>query len=276
MYELRKVFNNIFLTLTWAASLSVILILLFIIAYIAYKGVPVVNLKFITTWPQGYEAKGGIWPTIITTFYLTIFSTIIVTPIAVGGAIYLTEYSKPFSRFSRYVRFAADTLSSVPSIVYGIFGFAFFVIYLGFGWSMLSGSLTLALMILPLILRSTEEAILDVPYGYKEASYGLGASKWQTISKVVLRTAFPRILTGIILGMGRAFGETAAVMLTAGMALNIPVSVFDGGRNMSSHLYLLATEGISLDAAFGTAFLLLVIILFFNISAKRIARRVGK
>jgi phosphate transport system permease protein len=129
-------------------------------------------------------------------------------------------------------------------------------------------------MILPLVLRSTEEAILDVPRGYREASYALGATRWQTVSRVVLKAAAPRIITGIILGMGRAFGETAAVMLTAGMAINLPVSIFHGGRNMSSHLYLLATEGISIETAFGTAFLLLLIILIFNISAKRIARRI--
>lgn len=275
MYGIRKLTNKIFLGFTWIAAISVIAVLFFILAYVTLKGAPVVSWKFITTWPQGYEAKGGIFPTIVVTFYLTVLSAIIVTPIAVGGAIYLTEYSSPNSRFSKIVRFGADTLTSVPSIVYGIFGFAFFVIYLGFGWSILSGSLTLALMILPLVLRSTEEAILDVPYGYKEASYGLGATKWQTVYRVVLRTAFPRILTGVILGMGRAFGETAAVMLTAGMALNIPFSVFDGGRNMSSHLYLLATEGISLDAAFGTAFLLLFVILVFNLSAKRVGRRLG-
>lgn len=275
MYAFRKAINSFFIGLTWVASIAVIAVLIFIIGYITYKGLPVVDWSFITTWPKGYEAKGGIFPTIVTTFYLTIFSTILVTPIAVGGAIYLTEYSKPYSRFSRLVRFAADTLSSVPSIVYGIFGFAFFVIYLGFGWSMLSGSLTLALMILPLILRSTEEAILDVPRGYKEASYGLGATKWQTVSRVVLRTALPRILTGIILGMGRAFGETAAVMLTAGMALNIPVSIFDGGRNMTTHLYLLATEGISIEVAFGTAFLLLFVILGFNLIARKIAKTIS-
>lgn len=274
MYKTRKLINNLFLGFTWIASLSVIAILLFIIGYITVKGAPVVSWKFISTWPEGYEAKGGIFPTIVATFYLTVLSALIVTPLAIGGAIYLSEYSRPSSKFSKFVRFAADTLSSVPSIVYGIFGFAFFVIYLGLGWSMLSGSLTLGLMIMPLVLRSTEEAILDVPRGYKEASYGLGATKWQTVSKVVLRTAFPRIVTGVILGMGRAFGETAAVMLTAGMALNVPVSVFDGGRNMSSHLYLLATEGISLDAAFGTAFLLLFIILLSNLTAKKIAKSV--
>lgn len=274
MYKTRKLINNLFLGFTWIASLSVIAILLFVIGYITVKGAPVVSWKFISTWPEGYEAKGGIFPTIVATFYLTVLSALIVTPLAIGGAIYLSEYSRPSSKFSKLVRFAADTLSSVPSIVYGIFGFSFFVIYLGLGWSMLSGSLTLGLMIMPLVLRSTEEAILDVPRGYKEASYGLGATKWQTVSKVVLRTAFPRIVTGVILGMGRAFGETAAVMLTAGMALNVPVSVFDGGRNMSSHLYLLATEGISLDAAFGTAFLLLFIILLSNLAAKKIAKSV--
>lgn len=274
MYRWRKFANNFFIGLTWAASLVVIVVLAYIILYITAKGVPHVNLEFITGWPKGFEARGGILPIIVATFYLTIFSALIVTPVAVGGAIYLSEYSHPASRFSRIIRFAADTLSTVPSIVYGIFGFAFFVVYLGFGWSMLSGSLTLALMILPLVLRSTEEAILDVPRGYREASYALGATRWQTISRVVLKAAAPRIITGIILGMGRAFGETAAVMLTAGMAISLPVSIFDGGRNMSSHLYLLATEGISLEAAFGTAFLLLIIILIFNLSAKRIARRV--
>ncbi len=269
----RNTMNTVALSLIWLSGIVGVAILIALIIYIGLKGIPVLSLRFIFTWPEGIEMRGGILPTIVATFYLTLLSGVLTAPIAIGGAIYLTEY-RPQGRFIQIIRFAADSLASVPSIVFGIFGFAFFVVALGLGWSMLSGALTLAFMILPLILRATEEAILDVPRGYREASLALGATKWETIRKVVLPAAAGRIGTGVILGMGRAFGETAAILYTAGLALNTPIFPTEGGRNMTCHLYLLAMEGISLDVAYGTAFLLLVLILLFNLGARALARRV--
>lgn len=268
----RHLVSSVFTALVYAGSAFSAAVLVALLAYITYRGLPVMSFRFLTSWPEGLEMRGGIFPTIVATFYLTILAAIIVSPIAIGGAVYLTEYRRQ-GRVIRLIRFAADSLASVPSIVYGIFGYAFFVVFLGLGWSMISGALTLSLMILPFVLRATEEAILAVPRGYREASFALGATKWETVRKIVLRSAAGRIVTGIILGMGRAFGETAAVIYTAGMAVNAPLLPTDGGRNMTSHLYLLAVEGISMDVAFGTAFLLCFFILLFNLGARAFARR---
>jgi phosphate transport system permease protein len=174
------------------------------------------------------------------------------------------------------IRFAADSLASVPSIVMGLFGFALFVEAMGFGLSMISAALALSLLMLPIIMRATEEAIRSVPKYMRWGSYGLGATKWQTVRKIVLPAAAPRIITGIVLAMGRAVGETAVVLYTMGQAVNLPVSPLDSGRPMTVHLYLLAVEGINLPAAFGTALLLIVMILGFNLSARLILRRSRK
>lgn len=272
---MRKIEEKIAVFLLWIASFAVLAFLLTLIAYIIFRGLPAFSLKFIFSFPQGLEARGGIFPTIVATFYLTILAGLIVSPIAIGGAVYLTEYARP-GRLVRIIRFGADALSSVPSIVFGLFGLAFFVYFFKLGYSMLAGALTLALMILPVVMRAAEEAILAVPRSFREASFGLGATKWQTIREVVLPSAMPRIITGVILGMGRAFGETAAVFLTAGMAINLPYFPTAPGRTMTVHLYLLATEGISLDIAFGTALLLLLFILLFNFGARYYGQRTIK
>jgi phosphate transport system permease protein len=185
-------------------------------------------------------------------------------PIGVGSSVYLEEYAQNKSKFARLVNLTSETLSGIPSIVYGLFGFVFFVIFLGLGWSILSGSMTLAIMILPTITRTAQEAILTVPHEYRENSLALGASKWQTIRKVILPSALPGIVTGIILSVGRAVGETAALILTAGSSLGMPISPTDPARTMAVHLYVLAMEGISLDRAFGTAFLIVVLIIIIN------------
>ncbi|MCK4777279.1 MAG: phosphate ABC transporter permease PstA [Actinomycetia bacterium] len=269
----NKLVNNIAMGVLFFSSMLTMFILIAIIVYVSVKGIPVINWRFISTFPEGVTMEGGILPTIIATFYLTTLTMIIISPIAIGGAIYLSEYAAK-GRLVSLIRFGADSLSSVPSIVFGLFGFAFFVHFLGLGYSMISGALTLSLMVLPVIMRTTEEAILSVPNSFREASFGLGASKWQTIKLVVLKSAMPRILTGIILGVGRALGETAAVIFTAGLAIKLPLLPTDTGRTMTCHLYLLATEGTSHDVAFGTAFLLLIMILFFNIMARIMAKRV--
>lgn len=267
---MRRIEDKIAISSLWAASLSVLLFLFVLLGYIVIRGIPVLSPRFFFSFPHGVEARGGIFPMIVATFYLTILAGLIVSPIAIGGAIYLTQYAKP-GRIVRLIRFGADALSSVPSIVFGLFGLALFVSI--FGYSMIAGGLTLSLMILPVVMRASEDAILAVPRSFREASFGLGATQWQTIKNVIVPVAIPRILTGLILGIGRAFGETAAVFLTAGMALNLPLLPTEPGRTMTVHLYLLATEGISLDIAFGTALLLIVFIFSFNFLARYLGAR---
>ena len=267
---MRRIEDKIAIALLWMSSLIVLAFLFVLLGYILIKGLPVLSPRFLFSFPHGVEARGGILPMIAATFYLTILAGFIVSPIAIGGAVYLTQYAKP-GRLVRMIRFGADALSSVPSIVFGLFGLALFVSI--FGYSMIAGGLTLSLMILPVVMRASEDAILAVPRSFREASFGLGASQWQTIKNVIIPVALPRILTGLILGIGRAFGETAAVFLTAGMAINLPFLPTEPGRTMTVHLYLLATEGISLDIAFGTALLLSIFILSFNFLARYMGRR---
>ena len=190
---------------------------------------------------------------------------LIVTPIAILAAVYLAEYAVQ-GRLVAIIRFAADSLASVPSIVMGLFGLALFVEALGIGFSMLSAALALSFLMLPIVMRTTEEAIRAVPKYIRWGSYGLGATKWQTVRRSVLPAASPRIITGIILATGRAVGETAVVIYTMGQAINLPLTPLDSGRPMTVHLYLLAMDGINLPAAYGTALLLMIMILVFNLA----------
>ncbi|MEQ8236114.1 MAG: phosphate ABC transporter permease PstA [Syntrophomonadaceae bacterium] len=250
--------------LFWLSGTVIVLVLVGIIGYVAVKGFSTVSLDFILQAPSRAGRLGGISTTIVGTVYLTIMSLLIAVPIGVGSAIYLEEYALSRSRFARLVNLTAETLAGIPSIVFGLFGFVFFVIFLGLGWSILSGSLTMAIMILPTITRTSQEAILAVAHEYRENSLALGASRWQTIRKVVLPSALPGIVTGIILSIGRAVGETAAIILTAGSSLGMPISPTDPARTMSVHLYIMAMEGISTERAFGTAFLIVVLIIIIN------------
>ena len=261
--------------LMWLSGLLVVAILFIIIAYISLKGISAINLDFIFDLPHRAGKEGGIFSTIISTIYLTLASLIIAVPLGVGSAIHLEEYARRDSFFARLVNLAAETLAGIPSIVFGLFGFVFFVIYFNLGWSVLSGSLTMAIMILPTITRTSQEAILSVPAEYRENSLALGASKWQTISKVVLPSALPGIITGVILSIGRAIGETAALILTAGSSLGMPAGLLDPARTMSVHLYILAMEGISMERAFGTAFLIIVLIVIINYLANLSLRRMS-
>lgn len=267
--------NRIALGVLWAAALITVSMLAVIILYVVAKGIGVISPTFIFTWPHGVNAEGGIWPTIISTLYVTGLAMLITTPIAVLAAVYLAEYAKQ-GRAVRLIRYAADSLSSVPSIVMGLFGFSFFVEALGIPMSMLSASLALSLLMLPIVMRTTEESIRAVPRYIRWGSYGLGATKWQTVSRVVLPWAMPRIITGIVLAMGRAVGETAVVFYTMGQAINMPVTPLDSGRSMPVHLYMLAVEGINMPAAYGTAFLLMIMILAFNLIARLIVNKYRK
>jgi phosphate transport system permease protein len=187
-------------------------------------------------------------------------------PIGVGTAIYLTEYTRE-SKLTEVIRFGADCLAGIPSIIYGLFGFVFFVITLGMGLSVISGALTLAIMVLPTIIRTSEEAIRAVPQAYRYVSYGLGSTRWQMVTRVVLRSALPGIGTGLVLSIGRSISETAAVMLTAGSALGIPKSLFDSSRTLALHFYTLSREGISMTNAYATASVLILAILVINVLA---------
>ena len=264
--------NDVMIGVFRAAGVVTAAVLVMIIAFVAVNGMPVMSLDFIFGWPHGVNAEGGIFPTIVSTLYVTALAMLICTPIAVLAAVYLAEYAKQ-GRLVTFIRYAADTLSSVPSIVMGLFGYAMFVEAMGLGLSMLSAALALALMMLPIVMRTTEEAIRAVPRYIRWGAYGLGATKWQIVSKIVLPSAFPRIATGIVLAIGRAIGETAVVLYTMGQAINLPLTPLDSGRPMTIHLYQLANEGINMQAAYGTALLLMLMILAFNLFARYISRR---
>lgn len=264
--------NKIMLGVFRAAAYITTLVLIAIIAYVVINGLPHISLDFIFGWPQGVNAEGGIWPTIVSTIYVTALAMLICTPVAVLAAVYLAEYAKQ-GKIVDIIRYAADALASVPSIVMGLFGYALFVEAMGLGLSMVSAALALALLMLPIVMRTTEEAIRAVPRYIRWGAYGLGATKWQVVSKIVLPSAFGRIATGIVLAIGRAIGETAVVLYTMGQAINLPISPLDSGRPMTVHLYLLANDGINMNAAYGTALLLMAIILAFNLFARYLSRK---
>ena len=264
--------QKIMLGLLWTFTAITVFILLFIIFYILKKGLPVVNFNFLTTNPIDMGKNGGIFPTIIGTITLTFGALLIATPLGIGTAVYLTEYTRE-NIFTRIVKFGSECLAGIPSIIFGLFGFILFVIRLKLGWSILSGSLTLSFMILPTIIRTSEEAIKSVPYIYREVSYSLGCTKWQTVTRVVLPSAIPGIMTGIVLSIGRSIGETAAVIFTAGSVLRLPTSIFSSSRTMAVHFYILAREGISMPNAYGTAAILIITILIINMVAYMLMNR---
>jgi len=256
----------------WSMTAITVFVLLFIVAYILRRGLPVLSLSFLTENPHEMGRTGGIFSTIVGTLALTAMALAVATPLGVGTAIFLNEYTWE-SRLTRIIRFGADCLAGIPSIIFGLFGFILFVIKLGFGWSILSGGLTLAFMILPTIIRTSEEALRSVPRSYREVSMSLGSTKWQMVTRVVLPSALPGIVTGVILSVGRSIGETAAVIFTAGSALRLPTSIFSSSRTMSVHFYILAREGISMPNAYGTAAVLVLSILLVNIVTYRLMHR---
>ncbi|RFT15777.1 MAG: Phosphate transport system permease protein PstA [Candidatus Saccharicenans subterraneus] len=241
-----------------------VLVLVFILVVILKNGLPQLNLEFLTKNPADMGREGGILSTIVATIFLTFIALLVATPLGVGTAIYLTEYTVE-SRITRIIRFGAECLAGIPSIIFGLFGFILFVNKLKFGWSILSGGLTLAFMVLPTIIRTSEEAIKAVPSAYRLVSFSLGSTRWQTVTRVVLPSAIPGIVTGVILSIGRSIGETAAVIFTAGSALRMPTSLFSSSRTMSVHFYILAKEGVSMPKAYGTAAVLVISILVINI-----------
>jgi len=264
----QKIMTGIF----WASGIVTVLILLIIIGYILMKGLPAVNLEFLLSEPVDSGRAGGIAPMIVSSIYVTLLAGIIATPLGVGAAVYMTEYATE-ERIVKLIKFGAETLASIPSIVFGLFGLSFFVVFLGLGWSILSGGLVLALMALPTIFQVAQVSVETVPQSYREGSLALGATKWETIYRVVIPAAIPGITTGVILGMARAISEAAAVMFVVGSALSMPVSIFDPGRPLPLHLYVLATEGISLKNAYGTAAVLVIIVLLITVLTNTLVDR---
>jgi phosphate transport system permease protein len=256
----------------WVAALSTIGVIVLILFQILSEGLPILRLHFFIESPRSMGREGGIFSTIIGTVALTFVAILFATPLGVGTAIFLREYTRE-SKVSRLIRFGTDCLAGVPSIIFGLFGFVFFVIYLDMGWSILSGGLTLSVMVLPTIICTSEEAIKAIPYSFREVSYSLGGTKWQTVTRAVLPNALPGIFTGIILGVGRSIGETAAVILTAGSSLVLPTSFFSPIRTMAVHFYILAREGISMEMAYGTGAALIILVLFINIIASGLLNR---
>ncbi len=248
--------------------------LIIIIGYILLNGLTHINFEFLTEDPRRMGKEGGIYSVIVGTLMVTGVGILIATPIGIAAAIYFTEYAKN-GKGVTIIRFFTEILAGIPSIIFGLFGFAFFVIFLGMGWSVISGGLTLAMMVLPTLIRATEESLKTVPMSYREGSLSLGATKWQTIVRVIIPCCKPGILTGLILGIGRAIGETAAVMLTVGGSLRVPHTIFDSTRTMSVHLYVLAAEGLSQEKTYATAALLIFIVLLINSVANLISSRLG-
>jgi len=259
-------------TFLWSLALVTVGVLMFIIAFIVFKGLPHVTWSFLTEAPKSMGREGGVFPMIVGTLMVTGLAVLIAAPIGVGTAIYLTEYTRE-SRFTHVIRFGADCLAGIPSIIFGLFGFVFFGMVLGFGFSVISGAMTLTIMVLPTIIRTSEEAIRAVPASYRDVSYGLGTTRWQMVTRVVLRSALPGICTGVVLSIGRSISETAAVMLTAGSTLNMPKSIFDPSRTLALHFYTLSREGISMNMAYATATVLILTILAINLFAYWLMQR---
>lgn len=249
-------------------------VLIFLVAYILIKGVP-----HITTDLFAFEYTSenvSLMPALINTVTMTVLTLLIAAPIGIFSAIYLVEYAKKGSKAVKVIRTTAETLSGIPSIVYGLFGSLFFVSTLWKDYSILAGSLTLAIMVLPVIMRTSEEALLAVPDSYREASFGLGSGKLRTIFKVVLPAAIPGILSGVILSVGRVVGETAALIYTAGTVAGVPKSLLDSGRTLAVHMYVLSNEGLYMDQAYAAAVVLLVLVLLINAFSDYIAKHLTK
>jgi len=264
--------QNVFFTIVRLSALLIAVVLGGLLAYIVANGVSAISWDFITLPPTDSMTKGGIMPAILGTIYLTIGAIAVALPIGVVSAIYLTEYAKQ-GTFVRLVRIGINCLAGVPSVVFGLFGLGFFVVFLQFGSCILSGALTLGVLVLPTIIGASEEALKAVPQTFREASLALGISKWQTIYKIVLPTALPGILTGAILGIGRAAGETAPIMFTAAafFTAKLPGSIFDEVMALPYHIYVLATAGTHIEQTrpiqFGTVLVLVGLVLGVNLVA---------
>ena len=248
-------------------------VLIFMLLYILVKGIPFLTPSL---FELTYTSENcSVIPALVNTLLMILLALLIACPLGIGSAIYLVEYSKKGNRFVKLVRLTTETLTGIPSIVYGLFGMLLFVGALHWGYSLMAGSFTVAIMILPVIMRTTEEALLSVPDSFREGSFGLGAGKLRTVFKIVLPSAIPGILSGIILATGRVVGETAALIYTAGTVAQIPLGVFGSGRTLAVHMYVLSSEGLHTGQAFGTAVVLLVMVVAINLFAGIVAKHIG-
>ena len=260
--------------LVTAAAILTVAVLLFLVAYIVIMGLP--NLKPSLFELEFTSENASLLPALINTVIMTVLSLVVAVPVGIFSAIYLVEYARRGNKLVGVVRITAETLSGIPSIVYGLFGYLFFVISFGWGYSMVGGALTMAIMILPLIMRTTEEALMSVPDSFREGSFGLGAGKLRTVFRIILPSAMPGILSGIILGIGRIVGETAALMFTSGSVAKVAIDPMDSGRTLAVHMYNLLNEGLAREAAYATAVVLLVLVVGINALSSFVAKKFTK
>lgn len=273
---MKKRLDPISLLLRAAVYLAAFLtaaVILFLLAYILIKGIPHLS-PALFSWSYTTE-NVSLLPALINTIIMTIFSLLLAAPIGIFSAIYLNEYARRGNKLVKLVRVAAEVLSGIPSIVYGLFGMLFFVVTCNWGYSLLAGTFTLTIMILPLIMRTTEEALIAVPDSFREGSFGLGAGRLRTVFAIVLPAAVPGILGGVILAIGRIVGETAALIFTAGTLAKVPTSFLDSTRTLSVHMYNLSSEGLYLDQAYATAVVLLVLVVCINACSAWVAKRMS-
>ena len=249
-------------------------VLVYLIGYILVTGIPNITPELFE-WEYNSD-NVSMMPAIINTITMTLLTLLMAVPIGIFSAIYLVEYAKKGNKLVSVIRITTETLSGIPPIVYGLFGFLMFNVTFKWGYSFLSGAITLAIMILPLIIRTTEEALLAVPDSYREGSFGLGAGKLRTVFRAVLPSAVPGILAGVILAIGRIVGETAALIYTSGTVTGIPENLMDSGRTLSVHMYALLSEGLYMEQAYATSVVLLVLVLGINTLSGFIAKKVGK
>ena len=270
----RGHFGSLVLMLLVKAAVITAATLIFIVAYILIRGIPNLTPQLFA-WKYTSENL-SMMPAIINTVTMTLLTLVIAVPVGVGAAVYLVEYAPRTSRLVPVIRVTTETLAGIPSIVYGLFGYLFFNVALGWGYSMLGGAMTLAIMVLPLVMRTTQEALLATPDSYREGSFGLGAGRLRTVVKIILPSAMPGILSGVILAIGRIVGETAALIYTAGTVSGLPHDLLSSGRTLAVHMYALLSEGLYIPQAYATAVVLMLLVLLINALSTRIARRMTK
>lgn len=271
-YKRRPLSLTLNLLVTVSAFIT-IMTLIFLVVYILVKGIPHLTPSLFA-WEYNSD-NVSLMPALINTIVMTVLSLLIAVPLGIFAAIYLVEYAGRGNKLVSVVRITAETLTGIPSIVYGLFGFLLFAVTLGWSYTIIGGALTLAIMILPVIMRTTEEALKSVPDSYREGSYGLGAGRLRTVFRIVLPPAMPGILSGIILAIGRIVGETAALMYTAGTVAGIPENLFGSGRTLAVHMYVLTNEGLYTNQSYATAVVLLIIVVCINGISSKIAKKVA-
>ena len=268
-----RVYERLMAVLTWVAASITIGTLIFIVGFILIKGIPYIKPSLFSLT---YNSENvSLMPAMISTVIMITISLLIAVPLGLFAAIFLVEYARRGNKIIGMIQMTTETLSGIPSIVYGLFGLLFFVTFLGWGFSVLAGAFTLSIMILPLIMRSSEEALKAVPDTYREGAFGLGAGKLRTVFRIILPSAMPGILAGIILSIGRIVGETAALIYTAGTVAQIPIDPMQSARTLSVHMYALSSEGLHTNEGYATAVILLLVVILINTVSAKIAKRIG-